>query len=342
VKKEIKIKNKMIGDGQPIFVIAEMACAHNGDVGQALELVDIAAESGADAIQLQIFSVKDYIVPSHPGYEVVKKLEMPADQWRRIFDRAKKHDIILFVAAYDRPSVDLAMENGADAFKIHSQDLSNPYLTEYLASKGKLITLSTGASTVEEIEKGIDFLKKGGGNDIVLMHGYQSFPTRIEEANLRFMGYLKEKFGLPVGYQDHTDGNDPLAIILPLVALGFGANVLEKHYNLDRSKKGIDHQSALDPKELKDFVAYLRQIEKSFGQGRPKSFTPDEERYRKDGKKNIVSSKDIQKGQKISFEDIMFVRSAPGIPPTEADKIVGKKAKRAIAKHENVMLEDVT
>lgn len=339
--KSINIKNKRIGEGFPTFIIAEMACAHNGDLDQALKLVDVASESGADAIQLQLFSVKDYIVPSHPGYEIVKKLELTADQWEKIIERVKKHNIILFVAAYDRPSVDLAVKNGVDSFKIHSQDLSNPYLTQYIASKGKLITLSTGASTVGEIERGIDFLKKGGCSDIVLMHGYQNFPTRIEEVNLLFMGYLKEKFHLPVGYQDHTDGNDPLSMILPLISLGFGANVIEKHYNLDRGKKGIDYQSALDPHELKDFVANLKQAEKAFGTGKPKPFTADEERYRKDGKKNIVSVRDLAEGQKISFEDIVFVRSAPGIPPTEADKIVGKKAKRAIAKHENVMLEDV-
>jgi N,N'-diacetyllegionaminate synthase len=338
---ELSINGKMIGEGNPVFVIAEMACAHNGDLDSALRLVDVAVEARADAVQLQIFSVKDYIVPHHSSIDLIRKLEMKPQEWRRVMKRAKDAGIALFVAAYDRPSADLAVENGADAFKIHSADLSNPYLTEYVAAKGKPITLSTGASTIEEIAEGIALIKNAGCSQIILMHGYQNYPTRIEEANLRFAGYLKDKFNLPVGYQDHTDGADPMTVILPLVAVGLGVDVLEKHFNLDRKEKGVDYQSSLNPDELKRFMEHLRDIEKAFGRREPGPFTADEEKYRKSCKKSVVASRDIAAGEEIGLAELSFMRSTPGLPPTEARKVVGKKTKRMISKYENLLLEDL-
>ncbi|MFH1582027.1 MAG: N-acetylneuraminate synthase family protein [Pseudomonadota bacterium] len=335
------ITGKTIGKGNPVFVIAEMACAHNGNLDSALRLVDVAVEAGADAVQLQIFSVKDYIVPHHPIIDLIRKLEMKPQEWYQVMKRVKDCGIALFVAAYDRPSVDLSIENGVDAFKIHSADLSNPYLTEYIAAKGKPITLSTGASTIEEIEEGINFIKGAGCSKIILMHGYQSFPTKIEEANLRFADYLKGRFGLPIGYQDHTDGDDPMAVILPLVAAGLGVDVLEKHFNLDRKEKGVDYQSSLNPDELKHFIGYLRSIEKSFGRSEPGPFTADEEKYRKSCKKSVVASRDIEAGGEISQVDLLFMRSTPGLPPTEMKQLIGRKTKRLINKYENLLVEDV-
>ena len=316
-----------------------MACSHEGDFDIARRLVDAAVESKADAVQFQVISVPHYVVPQHPDYKLYCRLEFKPEIWRALFQHAKQQGISVFAAAYDRPSADLSFECGVDAYKLHSADLANPYLTTYIAAKGKPVTLGTGGSTLEEMTDGIRMLKEAGGREIILMHGFQNFPTRWESIHLRMMMTYKQMFDLPVGYQDHTDGESELGFVLPMAALGLGANVLEKHFTHDRSKKGVDHESALNPDELKRFVQMVRDVDVSLGSGSPHPLSADEQKYRIYAKKCIVAGQAIQAGETIQLEMLVFKRSTPGLAPTLAGRMVGKVAKQNIPLHANITQE---
>lgn len=339
--REIKIGNKVIGENQPVFIIAEMACSHEGSLENAKKLVKVATEAKADAIQFQVFLAREQVVPHHESYALVSRVELSPDEWTELFDYSKQFDLLRFSAAYDKPSVNLVSKLGVDAFKIHSSDLSNLDLVRDIAWRGKPITLGTGASTLGEIEEAINVIKSEGNEDIILMHGMQNFPTNVSDANLKFLKTLKNVFQLPVGSQDHTDADSELSLIVPLLAIPLGTSVIEKHFTLDRNLKGTDHEAALNPGELKKFVEYVRVAEGSLGSFSPHPFTPAEIKYRKYAKKSIVAARDIKAGEKLTKDMFLCLISTPGLPPTEADKIVGRTAKVDIRQYENIVWKKV-
>lgn len=334
--KDIKIGKNKIGEDQPIFVIAEMACGHEGKLILAKKLIKIAADARADAIKFHIESTDDYIVPQHEVYELSKKLEFTGREWRILFKQARKLGLIIISMPNDVPSARLAEENKSDTYYIHSANLSDRPLIEEMAKTKKPIFIGTGASTTREITNAIKIIESKGNNSIILMHGYQAYPTRIKDNHLRFLKWLKEKFKYHVGFADHTDGESKLCSMLPLLAIPYGAMVLEKHFTIDRKLKLIDYQSAMNPDEFKKFIKNLRLIEKAFGSYEPHKLSKDELRYRKLVKKSVVAKRDIKKGEKITEEMIVFKRAKPGISPLEADKIIGRKAKRNIMGNENI------
>lgn len=334
--KDIKIGNKKIGGAQPTFVIAEMACGHEGKVDLAKKLIKIAADVKADAIKFHIISPDDYIVPSHEVYKLTKKIELSKKEWGKFFNYARKFGLLTIAMPNDIPSARLARKNRADGYYIHSANLSDRPLIEEIAKAGKPVFIGTGASTLEEINNALKIINSQGNTDIVLMHGYQAYPTKIEDTHLRFLEFLKQTFQTHVGFCDHTDGESELCGVIPLLAIPYGAVALEKHFTIDRKLKLIDYQSAMNPDELKRFIKNLRSIEKVFGSSAPHKLSKAELKYRKLVKKNIVANEDIKKGQKITEEMIAFKRSEPGISPLDANKVVGKIAKVNIKKNENI------
>ena len=338
--KPIKIKEKVIGEAYPTFLIAEMACAHQGDVKQACELVDVAIKAKADAIQIQVYKKEIYMSPLYESYDLITRLELSQNEWLKVIYKIKKNNILFFAAGYDVDSIKFLIENGVDAFKIHSADTSNPEVLKEVVKSRKPIFLSCGASKVEEVKKAIDFLRKNGADDVILMHGYQGFPTRIEDNRLNYIKSFRRLFGLNVGYYDHVDGGSILAKIIPIMAIGYGAQVIEKHFILSRKEKGIDYESSLNPDDFIEFVDCVRNAEKAIGQKNIRDFTDSEINYRAYCKKSIVACCDIQRGQKITRDKVMFVRSEPGIPPDQFKKIEGKLAKKDIKKNYNLTDED--
>ncbi len=339
--KSVNIKNdKKIGKEYPTFLIAEMACAHQGDLQNALDLVKVAADSKADSIQLQVFNKEDYISPINVNYDLVSRLELSQSEWLEVIDQVKKTNLLFFAAGYDKGSVKFLIENDVDAFKVHSSDTSNPEVLEEVAKSNKPVFLSCGASKVSEIKKALDLLRKYGTDDIVLMHGYQAYPTKIEDTHLNFIKTLERMFGLHVGFYDHVDGGSILSKIIPIMAIGYGAQVIEKHFILRRSEEQIDYESSLNPEDFKDFVKNLRTCEKAIGSKSVKSFTTDELSYRATCKKSIVAGCNINEGEKITREKVMFLRSDPGIPPDKFKKIENKIAKKDIKKYHNITDED--
>lgn len=342
MNKIISIGNHKIGNGVRPFIIAEMACAHDGIKEKALKLIDSSVNANADAVQLQFFVADETVTPLHPAYEVVKRIEFSENDWTDIFNYAKSKNILVFACTYDVPSVKLAAKLKVDGIKLNSADLSNPEVVMEVAKTKIPFTLGTGASTIEEITKGLNLAIENGAKDIILMHGVQNFPTQTEDLNISKVSFLKENFDIPVGYHDHTDGDDEFTHAVDLIAIGLGANVIEKHITIDRKEKGIDYQAALEPEEFKKFVERIHRGFIAFGSSEVKPFTESELKYRKFQKKSVVAALDLKAGEEITREKVNFIRNEnPGLPPSEFKNILGKKLKKDINKFHNLNSEDI-
>lgn len=332
----------MHGEKSP-YIIAEMACSHDGSVELGKTIIRAAAEAGANAIQLQIWLAEDMMVPQHPDFPTLQNLELTRDQWRELNDEARASVGLERIACvYELKSVDFAEDIEVDAYKIHSADLSNPLLVRRVAQTGKRIDLSVGASSQEEIRKAIGWIRGEGNENIWLMQGFQLFPTPTDLVHLRYLKTLGEAFGLPVGYQDHSSPESPASTLLPAAALGVGVRILEKHITHDRSKKGADHQAALNPDEFVAFVAEMREVVTALGSPEPRPFSPEEEQYRIYAKKSLVAARDLPQGHTLEPPDLLFMRAESlGVPPDRIDELTGRSLKRELKAYDLVTHEDL-
>jgi len=351
--KQIKVKNKIIGDGCPAFIVAEMAWSHDGSMDNARRIIKAASNAKADAIKFHITSLEDYVVPHYGSgkgrvsagkegrriYDYLKSINLDRKAWKELFSYVKELGLLICAMCNDLPSFKFASKLDPDVYDIHSSCLSDEDFIKKVAKEMKPVFLGIGASTLGEIEKAISWIKETGNNDIALMYGFQSYPTRLENMHLRYIQSLKQMFLLPVGFADHTDGGSELALITPLVALPFGANIIEKHVTYDRSARGEDFESALDPGDLKKLVQLVREVEKAFGSPAVRPFSEEELRYRQVSKKRTVAKVNIKKNEKITKEKIAFKRSDEGVYPEESKFLIGRTAKFAIKKDEGLTRE---
>jgi len=343
---KIRIEDKLIGEGKPCFIIAEAGVNHNGSVELAKKLIDAAKDAGADAVKFQTFKTENVVVKDAQKaeyqkettgegsqYEMIKKLELAEEDFRELADYAEKKDIMFLSSPFDKESVDLLHELDVPAFKVGSGEITNLPLLRYIAKKGKPIILSTGMSTLGEIEEALDVIRSEGVEDIILLHCVSNYPARIEDVNLRAMGTLKQAFKLPVGFSDHT-----LGITAPIAAVALGACVIEKHFTLDRNLPGPDHKASLEPDELKEMVKDIREVEKALGNGIKKP-TKEEEEVKKVARKSIVAKVDISKGAIITEDMLDVKRPGTGIEPKYLKFIIGRKTKEDIKKDDVIRFE---
>lgn len=319
-----------------IYIIAEMACSHEGDPALARAIIDGAGTAGADAIQFQIWKLADLDVPHHPDYAERSQLELSQEVWGELahYSRERYPEMQIIGCVYERESVDFCERIEVDAYKLHSADLSNPYMVKYVAQTGRRIDLSVGASTLDEIQTAIQWIAQTSEASVWMMYGFQNFPTDPKDIHLDYMLKLQDLFELPVGYQDHSDGDSPAAFWLPAAAAGMGIRILEKHITHDRSRKGIDYQAALNPNEFKQFVEMVRQIEMAKGNSIPRPFSPAEQAYRRYAKKSIVAGRDLARGTIICEDDLRFMRADKlGLPPDQAQHLLGRKLKEDVARY---------
>jgi len=338
--KKIKIGDRVIGSGEPVFIIAEAGVNHNGDVDLAKQLIDVAVESGADAVKFQTFHADNVvtctaekagyqknITPSDESqYEMLKKLELSDDIFRELSAYAKKKKILFLSTPFDNESVDLLDRIGVPAYKIPSGEITNFPLLKKIAEKKRTIILSTGMATLGEVEDAFQYLKKCGAENIILLHCTTSYPASIHSVNLRAMETLRCAFQVPVGYSDHTEG-----ITIPVAAVAMGACVLEKHFTLDKTLSGPDHNASLEPHELHVMVKAIRDVELAMGNGikRPNQ---DEMAIKKDARRSIVAQCDIKVGDLLKECDLAIKRPGTGIEPRYYELIINKKAKIPIPK----------
>jgi len=321
----VAFADKSIGEGEKTFIIAEAGVNHNGKFELAKKLIEKAAKAGADAVKFQIFKAEKLICRDS-RFEHFKKLELTKEQFKELADIAKQNNIIFSASAWDKESADFLEELNAPFFKIGSGDLTNIPLIEHISKKEKPILLSTGASDLDEIKEALDLIKRSGNKDIVLLHCCPLYPAPIEEANLNVIKTLREKFGLIVGYSDHTIG-----IEVPIAAVALGANVIEKHFTLDKNLEGDDHKSSTEPEELKKMINLIRNVEKSLGH-KEKKVSESEKETQSSIRRSIVADVDIPKGTKITEDTIICKRPGTGIQPRDYNKVIGKKAKIEIKK----------
>ena len=323
-------------------VVAEMACAHEGGVERALAIAGAAADSGADAIQLQLFQAEQLVSRRLPAFEQAKQLELSPESWRAVFAEARSRGLECWANVFDEASLALAVESGASVLKLHSTDLSNPRMLDAVGASGRPLSVAVGGSTLNEIDSALERLRGRGAEQLVLMHGFQAYPTSPADSHLRFLATLRRVFDLPVGYQDHTDGGSLLAFVLPSIAIGLGAAVIEKHITDDRSRRGIDHEASLGPEDFSRFVASMRGSDESLGLARYRTPAGAEAAYRERMKKCVVAARGLPEGHILTESDLVFVRSSPGgVSPARADELVGGRLRRAVDAHENLMPADV-
>lgn len=344
--KTVRVGDRVIGEGYPTFVIAEAGVNHNGQVSLAKKLIEVAKRAEADAVKFQVFKTEKIVTKvavkapyqvkatgKGNQYETLKKLELTETDLKELVSYADKKKIIFLATPFDRESVDLIYHLKVPAFKIASGEITNFPLLRYIASKKRPIILSTGMSIIAEIREAIRVLSLGGAKDIVLLHCVTDYPAKVEEVNLAAMETLRQTFKLPVGFSDHT-----LGITVPIAAAALGATVIEKHFTLDRKLPGPDHKVSLEPTELKEMVAHIREVEKALGDGikRP---TKSEEAMKNAIRRSIVTRINIPRGRVITRAMLELKRPGTGLGPRYLKKVIGKRAKKDMMADELVTLE---
>jgi N,N'-diacetyllegionaminate synthase len=337
--QNIQVANKLIGPGQPVFVIAETGVNHNGDLKMARALIDVAVEAGADAVKFQTFRADRLATPDAPKaeyqlqttgdaesqFEMLRRLELSADAHRELQSYCNERGIIFLSTPFDEEAVDLLDELGVPAFKISSGDLTNSPLLEHVASKGKPVILSTGMSELSELIEAVSVLNSVGCENPVLLHCVSNYPADPAEVNLRAMQTMRSAFDVPVGFSDHTEGID-----VALAAVAMGACVIEKHFTLDRALPGPDHRASLEPAELRELVRSIRRVETALGSGR-KVPTASEIETAKVARRSLVAAHDIPAGATLERDMVVMRRPGTGMSPAMLDTLLDRQVTRDIA-----------
>lgn len=346
--KDLHIGNKSIGNRNPIFIIAEIGVNHNGDIGIAKKLIDVAFEAGADAVKFQTFFTKDHIskVASTAEYqnksssvktqlELVKKLELKKEDFLNLKEYAENCGLIFLSTPFDFKSVNLLMDLDIPVFKVSSGDLTNKPLLEKIAQTGKPVILSTGMANLSEINEAIKWLVDNGCKAYSLMQCTSSYPTEIKDCNLMVIKTFQKYFDVPIGFSDHTVNS-----ISSIIAVGLGINFIEKHITLDHTLNGPDHSMSMEPKEFKQFVQSIKNAQEALGNG-IKETLPCEENVKKLARKSIVALTDISKGTLLNYQNIGIKRPGTGIHPKLIENIIGRKIKQDVAEDSLLKWDDL-
>jgi len=332
--KKIRIGNNLVGDEEPCFIIAEAGSNHNGSLEQAKELIDVAGESGVDAVKFQIFKAEK-LSADKTIQKILKRFEFRREWINELSEYAKGKNIMFLATPFDVEAVDLLDKVNVPAFKIASGDLTNLPLIKYIAKKGRSIILSVGLGSIEEIRETLDVIYSTENKNVALLHCITSYPTKSDDVNLNVIKTLKQKFQVPVGFSDHT-----MEVNIPIGAVVSGANIIEKHFTLDRKLEGPDHPYALEPEELEIMVKGIRDVEKALGSG-IKNIVDSEKQGLVEGRRSVYAKVNISKGTNITKDMLSILRPAVGIAPKYIDKIIGKKAKKDIKPYEPILWDKI-
>lgn len=327
-----------------VFIIAEAGVNHNGSIKLAKKLIDVASEAGADAVKFQTFKTENLVSKDaskadyqkeitreeESQFEMIKKLELDVETHHQLIDYCKSKNIMFLSTPFDHDSIKLLNSLGLEIFKIPSGEITNlPYLRD-IGSLNKKVILSTGMATMDEIEDAWDILIEAGTKkkNITILHANTMYPTPMEDVNLNAMLSIGKKFNCPYGYSDHT-----LGIEVDIAAVAMGARCIEKHFTLDCTMEGPDHQASLEPNELKAMVTGIRNIEKALGSN-IKQPSPSEMPNITIVRKSIVANCDIKEGELFTEANLAIKRPANGISPMKWDEIIGTYANKNYKKDE--------
>lgn len=319
------------------LIIAEAGVNHNGSIEMAKQLIDTAAIAGVDYVKFQTFKAEKLVTKEakqaeyqqrnaadDSQYAMLKKLELSQAQHEELVSYCKQKGVRFLSTAFDLESIDYLHSVNLGLWKIPSGEITNyPYLKK-IAQYGEPVIMSTGMCSMDDVEQAINVLLKNGltKEQITLLHCNTEYPTPMPDVNLRAMLQMKEKFGVRVGYSDHTKG-----IEVPIAAVALGAEVIEKHFTLDRNLPGPDHKASLEPNELKAMVDAIRNIKQALGNGQ-KQVSKSEEKNMAIARKSIVAAKDIKKGELLTENNLTTKRPGTGISPMLWEEVIGTKAIR--------------
>lgn len=340
--RRVKLGERWIGNGEPVYIIAEVGSNFDGGIERAKTLIDLARDCGADAVKFQCFTADKII--SKEGfeglkidfqakwgksvYQVYKDAEFPRQWHDELFRYANERRIHFFSSPYDKEAVDILDKLGVPVFKIGSGDITWHEMLRYIAKKRKPIILGTGASTISEVDEALKVIREEGNEDIILLQCVTNYPSHFESANARAMKAMGEMFDVLVGYSDHTPGS-----IVPIVSVSLGASVIEKHFTDDKTLSGPDHPFAMDTKDFKEMIDAVRTAEKVLG-------SPVKDLYKEEEETAILqrrclrAAKDLSKGTEISEDMVDTLRPSPkeGLPPKYKQIIIGRKVKEDFKK----------
>ena len=327
-----------------VFIIAEAGVNHNGSIALAKKLIDAAAISGANAVKFQTFKTEKLVSKtakkadyqkhttdlSESQFEMLSRLELDVSSHKELIRYCKEKSIMFLSTPFDHNSINLLSDLGLQIFKIPSGEITNlPYL-RHIGSLGKSVILSTGMSTLKEIKEALGILIKAGTKkkNITVLHANTMYPTPMEDVNLNAMLTIHKELDIAVGYSDHT-----LGIEVDIAAVAMGASIIEKHFTLDKTLKGPDHKSSLEPKELKAMVNAIRNIEIALGSNIKKP-SPSELVNIYPVRKSIVANQNIKKGELLTEINISIKRPGDGISPMKWDETLGTIATKNYNKDE--------
>lgn len=333
---EFEVGRHRVGLGNPVFFIAEAGVNHNGSLDLAKQLVDAAAEAGADAVKFQSFHAEEIATKAAPKskyhlettggdhveswFEMLKRQEMSREMHEALISYCAEKDIVFASTPYDLKSLNLLCELDVSLIKIASTDVSNIPFLRHVGAVRRPVILSSAMATMEEVSEAVETIKDAGADRFAVLQCTGNYPADVRNSNLNVMQSYRKKFGCPVGYSDHTVG-----IVNPIAATAMGANIYEKHFTLSRELPGPDHRMSIEPQELKETIALIRLAETVAGNAE-KQIVPEEEENRIKLRKSIVSRENIKVGQRISADMICIKRPATGILPRQFDSVVGSIA----------------
>jgi pseudaminic acid synthase len=319
-----------------VFIIAELSANHNGSLENALKTIKAAKEIGANAIKLQTYTAdtltlncnkEDFLLKGgtlwdgKSFYELYKQAYTPWEWHEKLFEYARELELDIFSTPFDKSAVDFLEQFHPSAYKIASFEITDYELVRYIASKKKPLIISTGIALEEEIKEILQICHEVGNNDIILLKCTSAYPTPLEEANLLTIPDMRKRFGVEVGFSDHT-----LGIIAPIAAVSLGAKVIEKHFILDKSIGGADASFSLDKEDFSQMIKALRDTQKLLGKP---SYNTDVAKIKgRQFSRSLYVSKDIKKGEVFSEKNIRSVRPGYGLHPKYLHEVLGKKAQR--------------
>jgi N-acetylneuraminate synthase len=343
--RPVAIGSRAVGPGHSCFVIAEAGVNHNGSLNTAKALVDAAVAAGADAVKFQTFSADRLVAPDAPKAEyqvrttgtsesqhsMLSRLELGEAAHREIIDHCHRRGIPFLSTPFDEASCDLLDGLGVPAFKLPSGELTNLAFLRHVARKGKPLIVSTGMATLREVAAAVDAIRAEGCVEFVLLHCVSNYPANPADANVRAIATLRDAFGVPAGYSDHTEGD-----AVALAAVAHGACVVEKHFTLDRTQPGPDHQASIEPAELAAMIRRIREVEACLGHGRKEPVASEADVARV-ARKSLVAARAIDAGTALQRDMVAARRPGTGLPPEQIETLIGRTA--AVSIPEGALLE---
>lgn len=334
MKDSVRIRDRWVGHGQPVFIVAEAGSNHNRDWDHTRRLIEIAAEANVDAVKFQVFTAETLYPEPGPIHEAIKAAELPLDWIPRIADYAKDCGLIFLASPFLPSGVDALEQVNVAAYKVASSETTNLPLLKYIASKGKPLLVSTGMCDLADIHEAMEVIRSEDNNEIVLLQCTSLYPTEPKHVHLKALGLLREAFQSPVGFSDHT-----LHFATPAAAVALGACVVEKHFTSNRQLDGPDHAYALEPEDLKLMVSIIRSTEQALGHAM-KILLPEEAEVAR--RESVRAAKDIQAGE-ILTSDLVNVKRPVlgGIPPRYISAVLGNQVKSPLKEGDPITWQDI-